>query len=33
MWLHGFGFPRHRCHLMFWADGIGVRAVYDCIRA
>ena len=23
MWLHGFGFPRHRGGLMFWADGIG----------
>ena len=27
MWLHGFGFPRYRGGLMFWADGIGVRAV------
>ena len=32
MWLHGFGFPRYRGGLMFWADGIGVRAVYDQIR-
>ena len=25
MWLHGFGFPRYRGGLMYWADGIGVR--------
>jgi 3-hydroxyacyl-CoA dehydrogenase len=31
MWLHGFGFPRYRGGLMYWADGIGVRAVYDQI--
>ena len=24
MWLHGFGFPRYRGGLMYWADGIGV---------
>jgi 3-hydroxyacyl-CoA dehydrogenase len=33
MWLHGFGFPRYRGGLMFWADGIGVRAVHDQIAA
>ena len=32
MWLHGFGFPRDRGGLMFWADGVGVRTVYDQIR-
>ena len=31
MWLHGFGFPRYRGGLMFWADGIGVKAVDDQI--
>ena len=31
MWLHGFGFPRYRGGLMFWADGIGTKAVYDQI--
>ena len=31
MWLHGFGFPRYRGGLMFWADGIGVKPVYDQI--
>ncbi len=31
MWLHGFGFPRYRGGLMYWADQIGVRAVYDQI--
>ena len=33
MWLHGFGFPRYRGGLMFWADQIGVKAVYDQIEA
>jgi 3-hydroxyacyl-CoA dehydrogenase len=33
MWLHGFGFPRYRGGLMFWADGIGSKAVYDQIEA
>jgi 3-hydroxyacyl-CoA dehydrogenase len=32
MWLHGFGFPRYRGGLMFWADGIGSKAVYDQIE-
>ena len=31
MWLHGFGFPRYRGGLMFWADQIGPKAVYDQI--
>jgi 3-hydroxyacyl-CoA dehydrogenase len=31
MWLHGFGFPRYRGGLMFWADGIGVKTVDDRI--
>ncbi|MSO76703.1 MAG: fatty-acid oxidation protein subunit alpha [Alphaproteobacteria bacterium] len=31
MWLYGFGFPRYRGGLMFWADGIGVREVYNQI--
>jgi 3-hydroxyacyl-CoA dehydrogenase len=31
MWLHGFGFPRYRGGLLYWADGIGVRKVYDNI--
>ena len=25
MWLHGFGFPRYRGGLMFWADTVGVE--------
>jgi len=33
MWLHGFGFPRYRGGLMFWADQIGVREVYNQIAA
>ncbi len=33
MWLHGFGFPRYRGGLFFWADTIGVRDVYNQIAA
>jgi 3-hydroxyacyl-CoA dehydrogenase len=33
MWLHGFGFPRYRGGLFFWADAIGVRNVYNQIAA
>jgi 3-hydroxyacyl-CoA dehydrogenase len=33
MWLHGFGFPRYRGGLMFWADQIGSKAVYEQIEA
>jgi len=33
MWLNGFGFPRYRGGLMFWADGIGVREIYNQIAA
>jgi 3-hydroxyacyl-CoA dehydrogenase len=33
MWLHGFGFPRYRGGLFFWADTIGVREVYNQIAA
>jgi 3-hydroxyacyl-CoA dehydrogenase len=33
MWLHGFGFPRYRGGLFFWADAIGVREVYNRIAA
>jgi 3-hydroxyacyl-CoA dehydrogenase len=31
MWLNGFGFPRYRGGLMYWADKIGARAVYNQI--
>ncbi|MGE0848515.1 MAG: 3-hydroxyacyl-CoA dehydrogenase NAD-binding domain-containing protein [Hyphomicrobiaceae bacterium] len=31
MWLNGFGFPRYRGGLMFWADTIGAREVYNQI--
>jgi 3-hydroxyacyl-CoA dehydrogenase len=27
-WIHGFGFPRYRGGLMFWADGIGAAEIY-----
>ncbi|WP_431267208.1 3-hydroxyacyl-CoA dehydrogenase NAD-binding domain-containing protein [Dankookia sp. P2] len=33
MWLNGFGFPRYRGGLMFWADRIGAQAVYNQIAA
>ena len=33
MWLNGFGFPRYRGGLMFWADTIGAEAVYNQIAA
>ena len=33
MWLYGFGFPRYRGGLMYWADGIGVQQVYNQIAA
>ncbi len=33
MWLHGFGFPRYRGGLMFWADQIGVKSVYEQVEA
>ncbi len=32
MWLNGFGFPRYRGGLMFWADGIGVKTIYDTMK-
>ena len=32
MWLYGFGFPRYRGGLMFWADQIGVKDVFDQIQ-
>ena len=31
MWLHGFGFPRYRGGLMFWADTVGVKSIHDQI--
>lgn len=32
MWLNGFGFPRYRGGLMFWADNtLGVPKVYDTL--
>ncbi len=33
MWLDGFGFPRYRGGLMYWADTIGVAEVYRQIQA
>ncbi len=33
MWLNGFGFPRYRGGLMYWADGIGTGEVYRQISA
>jgi 3-hydroxyacyl-CoA dehydrogenase len=28
MWLYGFGFPRHRGGLMYWADTIGAAPIH-----
>src|SRR5499427_7977687 len=33
MWLNGFGFPRYRGGLMYWADAIGAREVYNQIAS
>ena len=33
MWLYGFGFPRYRGGLMYWADTVGARTVYDRVTA
>ena len=33
MWLHGFGFPRYRGGVMFWADTVGAREIYNQIAA
>jgi 3-hydroxyacyl-CoA dehydrogenase len=32
MWLHGFGFPRYRGGLMFWADTIGSTKILEQIE-
>jgi 3-hydroxyacyl-CoA dehydrogenase len=32
MWLHGFGFPRYRGGLMFWADTLGAKAILGQIE-
>ena len=33
MWLHGFGFPRYRGGVMYWADTIGAREIYNQVAA
>jgi 3-hydroxyacyl-CoA dehydrogenase len=33
MWLNGFGFPRYKGGLMFWAEEIGARAIYQQVKA
>ena len=32
MWLNGFGFPRYRGGLMYWADGIGIEKIHARMR-
>ncbi|MFL9942323.1 3-hydroxyacyl-CoA dehydrogenase NAD-binding domain-containing protein [Paraburkholderia graminis] len=32
MWLYGFGFPRHRGGVMYWADSIGANEIYRQVR-
>jgi 3-hydroxyacyl-CoA dehydrogenase len=29
VWIHGYGFPRHRGGPMFYADTVGVKKVYE----
>lgn len=29
MWLNGFGFPRHKGGLMYWADTVGAKMIYQ----
>ena len=32
MWINGFGFPRYRGGLMYWADTtIGVKKIYETL--
>ena len=31
VWMHGYGFPRHRGGPMFWADLVGLRTIYDTL--
>ncbi|WP_118181620.1 3-hydroxyacyl-CoA dehydrogenase NAD-binding domain-containing protein [Paraburkholderia phosphatilytica] len=33
MWLYGFGFPRHRGGLMYWADTVGASKVGQQVQA
>ena len=33
MWLYGFGFPRHRGGLMFWANSIGAAEIHRQVVA
>jgi 3-hydroxyacyl-CoA dehydrogenase len=32
-WLNGYGFPRHRGGLLFWADTLGASAIYAQVAA
>ena len=32
VWVHGYGFPRHRGGPMFWADGVGLGVIADALR-
>jgi 3-hydroxyacyl-CoA dehydrogenase len=32
MWLNGFGFPRYRGGLLYWADAIGVETIHGRMR-
>jgi 3-hydroxyacyl-CoA dehydrogenase len=32
MWLHGFGFPRYRGGLIFWADTVGAQEIHRQIE-
>ena len=32
IWIHGYGFPRHRGGPMFWADTIGLPAIAETLQ-
>jgi 3-hydroxyacyl-CoA dehydrogenase len=32
IWIHGYGFPRHRGGPMYWADGLGLRRIAEIVE-
>lgn len=32
IWIHGYGFPRHRGGPMFWADTLGLPQIHETLR-
>ncbi len=31
-WIYGYGFPAYRGGVMFWADQVGVKTIYDTVK-